>query len=87
MNIVHLEPEEFVSKAAITGNHVSFHSIVLDNGIAGIVYLFRTNEYLYYMDRLEVSMDKEDEKRALDPELLHAEVYRKVALDNRSYLA
>lgn len=85
MNIVHLEPEEFVQKAAVTQNKVCFHCVVLDNGIAGIVYLFKMGRFLYYMDRFMVSHLKESETCRIDSNELHAEVYRKVALDNRQF--
>lgn len=85
MNIVHLEPEEFVQKAAVTQKKVCFHCVVLDNGVAGIVYLFKMGKYLYYMDRFMVSKLKEAVTSAIDSNVLHAEVYRKVALDNRQY--
>lgn len=85
MNIVHLEPEEFVQKAAVTQNKVCCHCVVLDNGIAGIVYLFKMGKFLYYMDRFMVSHLKEEVARTWNPDELHAEVYRKVALDHRQF--
>ncbi len=77
--IVHLEPEEFV--AAIESNHKEITSrvYVLDNGTAGIVQMFSGDDgYLYYLDRFQGAKAFEE-----DPYALHAELYRKVALDQR----
>ncbi len=77
--IVHLEPEEFTQ--AIQSNHKEITSrvYVLDNCTAGIVYMFHGDDgYLYYLDRFQGAKEFE-----ADPYALHAELYRKVALDQR----
>lgn len=81
MQVIHLEPEEFVCQAAISQSRFHYHCIVLDNAVAGIVYLFRKGDHLFYMDRFAVSEQKKAQIDKLDSHLLHAEIYRKVALD------
>lgn len=81
MTIVHLEPEEFVMALASSGRPAGVHCIVLDNAIAAVVYTCEVGKNLYYMDRITVSLQKEEEAAQINPELLHAEVYRKMALD------
>lgn len=81
MTIVHLEPEEFAEIMTASGQPVGVHCIVLDCLIAAMIYTCRHGEYLYYMDRICVSSQKQEEASQINPDCLHAEVYRKMALD------
>ncbi|MBB5183403.1 hypothetical protein [Catenisphaera adipataccumulans] len=81
MQVIHLDAREF-----ITASHhrydITARPYVLDNGIAGMVYMFEgEGSRVYYLDHM-FTPRKEDLKR-MDPEDLHAELYRKVALDVR----
>ena len=81
MTIVHLEPEEFAEMINDSQQAIGVHCIVLDSLIAAMIYTCRYGEYLYYMDRICVSSYKQDEADQLNADCLHAEVYRKMALD------
>ena len=81
MTIVHLEPEEFAEMITSGSPCTGVHCIVLDCVIAALAYTCQKGEYLYYMDRICVSSQKEEEAARINPECLHAEVYRKMALD------
>ncbi len=77
--IVHLEPKEFIEMACNNHKEISARAYVLDTGVAGIVYMFQGNDgYLYYLDRFNGAKEV-----TTDPYALHAELYRKVALDQR----
>lgn len=81
MTIVHLEPEEFAAIVTGSGKPIGVHCIVLDSMIGAMIYTCHHGEYLYYMDRICVSEQKKEEAAAINPECLHVEVYRKMALD------
>lgn len=79
MTLTHLEPEEFVKEAFIHHARLEVQPIVLDNGTAGMVYLFHTADgSVCFNDRLYTSQN------IIMNESIHAEVYRKTALMNPS---
>lgn len=76
--IVHLEPKEFVEKLFETQTIMEAHPYVLNNGVAAMIYMFQGNDTnTYYLDRAFTSVPVDD----VDPNSLHADMYRKVALD------
>lgn len=80
MTIIHLEPEEFVESAYLHHSTISAHPFVLDNGVACMVYLLETSsDHIYYMDRPANALAHKVNEYS--SEQLHAELYRKVALD------
>lgn len=85
MTIVHLEPEEFVQYICTHNATVQCHCIALDNGIAAMIYVCCDGGHLYYMDRIQVSAAMEQRAQSFSKEELHAEVYRKIALDSRAW--
>jgi hypothetical protein len=79
MTLIHLEPEEFVETLYARKGSLKTEAIVLDNGVAGMVYLFQDHADIYYLDRLFAgrSIQMSEQER-------HAEMYRKVALVSHS---
>ncbi|MBB5183404.1 hypothetical protein [Catenisphaera adipataccumulans] len=81
-NVVHLEPKEFVEKLSAQHKQIYARPYVLDNGIAGLVYMFDGKDSnVYYLDRMYAPRQQEVDQ--IDFYTLHAELYRKVALDAR----
>lgn len=77
MTVIHLEPEEFVEVLYARKGKLTAEPIVLDNGIAGMVYQFADEKNVYYLDRLFAgcAIHMSEQER-------HADMYRKVALLN-----
>lgn len=82
--VIHLEPIEFVQ--TVSRNHLSVFSrvYVLNNGIAGLVYMCEDAHNLYYLDRFVCASQKEDELEEIDFYDIHKDIYCKINLD--SYL-
>lgn len=80
--IVHLEPQEFIEAVYTNQANITARPYVLDNGVAGMVYMFHgKDQNVYYLDRMFGF--KQDIINQMSKEDLHAEMYRKVALDMR----
>ena len=54
--------------------------IVLDNGIAGIVYGYYEGEDFYYLDRLDVDVSKKEELRKMNVMELRQEIALKIKI-------
>ncbi|MBB5183402.1 hypothetical protein [Catenisphaera adipataccumulans] len=81
MTIIHLEPQEFTEKLFVYRAIVYARPFVLENHIAGMVYLFDGSDGdVYYLDRIYNAYRQEEIDR-MDPQRRHADLYRKVALD------
>ena len=78
--IIHLEPEEFVEKLFVHKKQLRVTPLVLEDGIAVMVYMFTgLDRNIYYMDRALSPLKEEiSEIPSFD---LHKDLYRKVALD------
>lgn len=83
MNIVHLEPEEFVSQAFKAGSRITSRIYIVDGKAAVMVYLCHDENNLYYMDRAQATEEKQEEIDHMDFYELHAQLYRKIALDQK----
>ncbi|WP_304648499.1 hypothetical protein, partial [uncultured Dubosiella sp.] len=83
MCVVHLEPEEFVSQVYKSHAKIDFRVYPMDNTIAVLVYCIRDGQTLYYMDRALASTQKQALIDEMNSDERHAELYRKVALDER----
>ncbi len=81
--VVHLEPEEFAKELYHSQKPVYARTYVLDCGIAIVIYMCSDSHFLYYLDRPDCSIEKKDQLNSMDFYDLHAEIYRKVNLDNR----
>ncbi|MCH4014234.1 MAG: hypothetical protein LKE64_07875 [Solobacterium sp.] len=74
--IIELRPEEFVEKAFAKHGRLEAEPMVMDSGIAGMVYLFQDKEgNLYYLNRLFASLNEIDVGQEGQ-----AEMYRKLTL-------
>ena len=80
--VVHLEPEEFARELVHDPKTVYARTYVLDCGLAVVIYMCSDSHYLYYLDRPDGSNMKKDMLKSINPYDLHAEIYRKVNLDN-----
>ena len=58
--VVRLNPVEFAKAMMKKKKQLIPTPIVLDNGIAGIVYGYYEGEDLYYLDRLDVDVSKKE---------------------------
>lgn len=77
--IVHLEPEEFVQYMFQQQGEMKSHPYVLDCGIATMIYMFDGKDgNTYYLDRAFTSCPEIINQQS--KEVLHADMYRKVAL-------
>ena len=54
--------------------------IVLDNGIAGIVYGYYVGDDFYYLDRLDVDVSKKEELRKMNVMELRQEIALKIKI-------
>lgn len=54
--------------------------IVLDNGIAGIVYGYYEGDDFYYLDRLDVDVSKKEELRNMNVLELRQEIALKIKI-------
>ena len=79
----HYEPEEFVQLISKKNLKVFERVYVLDSSIAGIVYMCKDDENLYYMDRFIPSKEKEAEFLNLDAYEINQELYAKINLDQK----
>lgn len=59
---------------------IDSHTIVLDNGIAGIVYGYYDRDDFYYLDRLDVDVSKKEELREMNVMELRQEIALKIKI-------
>lgn len=81
--VVHLEPEDFARELVHNPKNVYARTYVLDCGLAVVIYMCQDSHFLYYLDRPDCSKEKKDMLKSMNFYELHAEIYRKVNLDNR----
>ena len=77
--VVRLNPVEF-AKAMMKKKQLIPTPIVLDNGIAGIVYGYYEGEDFYYLDRLDVDVSKKEELRKMNVMELRQEIALKIKI-------
>lgn len=82
--VTHLEPEEFMRVLVHYPQQVYARTLVLDCGIAVLVYTCQHGDHLYYLDRVDCSDQKKEKVNKMNFYELHAEIYRKINLDQRS---
>lgn len=80
---IHYEPQDFFAVASVKHLSVFSRVFVLDKGIAGLVYMCKDENNLYYCDRFYPSQQKESDYQKLDPYEVHQELYAKINLDRR----
>lgn len=81
MCVFHCEPEEFMNALMQNNNTIFSRVYVLDEHIAGNVYMTYINNDLYYLDRMYVSDLKKEEFDDIPFYDVHKELYRKINLD------
>ena len=82
---VHLFQEEFAALQKVLLQEPSFHAIVLDCGVAGMVKYYILNDVLYYEDYLYTNTEHLMSKFPGNEFQLHSEIYQKLALINAFY--
>ena len=77
---VRLNPFEFAKAMMKMKIQLIPTPIVLDNGIAGIVYGYYEGEDFYYLDRLDVDVSKKEELRKMNVMELRQEIALKIKI-------
>lgn len=78
--VVRLNPVEFAKAMMKKKKQLIPTPIVLDNGIAGIVYGYYEGEDLYYLDRLDVDVSKKEALRKMNVMELRQEIALKIKI-------
>ena len=77
--VVRLNPVEFAKAMMKKKKQLVPTPIVLDNGIAGIVYGYEGEDF-YYLDRLDVDVSKKEELREMNVMELRQEIALKIKI-------
>lgn len=80
MVCVHCEPDEFLAKVQNKKLSIFSRAYVLDNAIAGIVYMCRSKCELYYLDRFFTTTEKKKELCQYSKYEIHDNLYRLINL-------
>ena len=78
--VVRLNPVEFAKAMMKKKEQLIPTPIVLDNGIAGIVYGYYVENDFYYLDRLDVDVYKKEELRKMNVMELRQEIALKIKI-------
>ena len=78
--IVRLNPVDFVKAMMKKKKQLVPTVIVLENGIAGIVYGYYEGEDFYYLDRLDVDVSKKEALRKMNVMELRQEIALKIKI-------
>lgn len=78
--VVRLDPVEFAKAMMKKKKQLISTPIVLDNGIAGIVYGYYEGEDLYHLDRLDVDVSKKEALRKMNVMELRQEIALKIKI-------
>lgn len=76
--VVRLNPVDFAKAMMKNKEQLIPTPIVLDNGIAGIVYGYYVGDDFYYLDRLDVDVSKKEELRKMNVMELRQEIALKI---------
>lgn len=76
--VVRLNPVDFAKAMIKKKEQLIPTPIVLDNGIAGIVYGYYAGDDFYYLDRLDVDVSKKEELREMNVMELRQEIALKI---------
>lgn len=78
--VVRLNPVDFAKAMMKKMKQLIPTPIVLDNGIAGIVYGYYEGDNFYYLDRLDVDVSKNEELRNMNVLELRQEIALKIKI-------
>ena len=78
--VVRLNPVEFAKAMMKKKKQLIPTPIVLDNGIAGIVYGYYDGDDFYYLDRLDVDVSKKEALRKMNVMELRQEIALKIKI-------
>lgn len=78
--VVRLNPVDFAKAMMKKMKQLIPAPIVLDNGIAGIVYGYYEGDDFYYLDRLDVDVSKKEELRNMNVLELRQEIALKIKI-------
>ncbi len=78
--VVRLNPIDFAKAMMKKKKQLIPTVIVLDNGIAGIVYGYYEGDDFYYLDRLDVDVSKKEELRNMNVLELRQEIALKIKI-------
>lgn len=81
MCVIHCEYDQFMNILMQHHSQVFARVYVLQEGIAGIVYMVYASNHLYYLDRFFVSEYKKEEFQKISFFDVHKELYRIINLD------
>lgn len=80
MNVIRLNPVEFAKAMMQKNKQLIPTPIVLENGIAGLIYGYYENKNYYYLDRLDVDASKKEKLNTLNYMDLRQEMALKLNL-------
>ena len=78
--VARLNPVDFAKAMMKKKKQLIPTPIVLDNGIAGIVYGYYEGDDFYYLDRLDVDVSKNEELRNMNVLELRQEIALKIKI-------
>ena len=78
--VVRLNPVDFAKARMKRKEQLIPTVIVLNNGIAGIVYGYYVGENFYYLDRLDVDVSKKEELGKINAMELRQEIAEKIKI-------
>ncbi len=82
MCVIHLDANEWLIKSVENKSAIHAKTLVLDQGIAGIVYYFSDNKKnVYYLDQFYPASLKKKEVDAIPFYEMHKQIYAKMQLD------
>lgn len=83
MCVIHLDTNEWLIKSVENKSAIHAKTLVLDQGIAGIVYYFSDNKKnVYYLDQFYPASLKKKEVDAIPFYEMHKQIYAKMQLDH-----
>ncbi len=81
MCVIHLDAKDWLTKLIENKHSIQYKTIVLDQGIAGIIYYFSNDKKdIYYLDQFYSSSLKEKELSNISFYDLHKQIYVKMLL-------
>lgn len=66
MKVIRLNPVEFAKAMMKKDRQLIPTPIVLENGVAGLIYGYYINKNYYYLDRLDVDVTKKEKLSAMN---------------------
>ncbi len=83
MCVIHLDANDWLIKLLENKSAIEYKTLVLDQGIAGIIYYFSDcHNNIYYLDQFYPSSFKQKEVETIPFYEMHKQIYVKMQLDH-----